>query len=650
MRKTVKPVPISNVVKILTYAIAILSFAAVCTHVDIVYFFIFIAVLAVALYKEQQKLVIPRRILTIISLAVVAYFALMLDMNSFVSQTLAALLILLGIKLLEEKQIRDYMQIYALSLFLISGLGLLGLGIIFVFIVLLLIFLLSIAFIFLTYYAQDPAMELTPETVKKMVYKCLLIPILAIPLSIILFIILPRSQYPLLDFLNRPDQAKTGFTDKVRLGAVSSIQEDSGIIFRAVIPRLPESDLYWRGITFDAFDGTSWKSTEKRTTSEDVFPHKQLKGHAVQQTIYLEPYGDSHLFALDIPVLINPRRGKRLDDFTLVSSSPSSMTDRRIRYDVMSIVSSFTPQEYIDEGRYLQLPEHLSSSIVSLVKDITGGTGGRKATQLLFEHLGSGRYRYSLKNLPVTKTPIEEFLFHSHYGNCEYFASALTLMLRIAKVPARMVGGYRGGYYNDVGQYYLVPQKNAHVWVEAFLPPTGWVRLDPTPASAETFSPALKGNTFLRISILLDTINYYWYSMVINYNLQKQISIAGTIISGLRKPSITLSFLKKPALTWLFAVIAGAFLLFYILKYFFLNRKTAEEEVLRRFLKKMRDAGYEKSPSQGLEEFTETIEDADLRNSVSRFVNDFEAIFYKDVKADSSQLLELKRMLKKMEI
>ena len=104
----------------------------------------------------------------------------------------------------------------------------------------MLILLLTIAAILLTYYAQDPGLALPVNTITKIVTKSLLIPLLAIPLDLSHVCHIPRTPYPLLNFLNRPDKARTGFTDQVRLGAVSDIQEDSTIVLRANMERIDE--------------------------------------------------------------------------------------------------------------------------------------------------------------------------------------------------------------------------------------------------------------------------------------------------------------------------------------------------------------------------------------------------------------------------
>ena len=636
---------ITSIVKGLTYLIGMLSFGAIFTYINTMYAFLFLGMFVLSLYFEFKDIVISRWILTAFSIAIIVFFLSTLDMNDFVTQMMEALLVLLGIKFLEQKQVRDYMQIYAISLFLLSGLGLLAPGIIFMVYVLLFILLLSIAFIFLTYYAQDQDLEFSQQTIKKMVLKCLWIPILAIPLSVVMFVILPRSQYPLLDFLNRADKAKTGFTDNVRLGEVSGIQEDTSIIFRAGMEKIDAMDLYWRGITLDYFDGTSWKATVKKPYVESISNGPRINGKNVKQTIYLEPYHNSYYFGLDKPLFVAQRRVRKFADFTF--TAPVEI-ERKIRYEVTSVISDTIYEEQTDENIYLQTPEHVSQGITTLTKTLIVKNNKDKTIENIFQYLNNGQYKYSLQGLPVTKTPLEDFLFKSKYGNCEYFASALSVMLRIAGIPSRMVGGYRGGYYNEVGKYYLVPQKNAHVWVEAFIPERGWVRLDPTPASPDTFAFPQKGSLFSRISIFFDTINYYWNTIIINYNLEKQVSIVRTVVKGLKKPSFRLLIQRRQLVLFLIIISMAAFVAFAI-KSLVLNKKTEEMKMLSRFVKSMERAGYKKTRSQGLEEFVSLIEDKELKASAYRFVSDFEKIFYKDQKLAKQDIINLKSIMKDIE-
>ncbi len=645
-----KSLTITSIVKGLTYSISLLSFATVAPHVDTVYSILFPVICAIAVFVEYGKISIPRWLLTVSSVAVVSFFLIFFDFNNLVLQMTEALLLLLGIKLLENKRIRDYMQIYAITLFLLSSLGLTGPGIVFALYVIIYIFLLSIAFIFLTYYSQDAQLELTGRTVKQITLNCLWIPVLSIPLAAVMFVILPRSQYPLLDFLNRSDRARTGFTDTVRLGEVSGIQEDTSIIFRAGMEQISDENLYWRGITLDYFDGVSWKGTRNRPVAP-ISNGLPIKGKRLTQTIYLEPYQGSRLFALNIPLHIPQRQAIGLDDFTFMSRAAPAGIERRIRYKAVSILTSDKrfPAAETDRERYLQLPaERVSPRIRALVHDLTAGKSPEAAAESILKHLNNGRFKYSLQNLPVTGTPIEEFLFHSRYGNCEYFASAMAVMLRVAGIPARLVGGYRGGYYNDMGGYYLVPQKNAHVWVEAIFPPGQWVMVEPTPASEDRFLPPHKGNLALRAQILFDTISYYWTTIIINYNLERQISIAGTVLSKIRRPP-ALHVTVNRKILFVILLVAGLLgILAANARAIFQGRRTREGRLLVYFLRQLERRGYKKTPSMGLEEFVSTISDSRLRLVALHFAQEFEKIHYKDNRFSRDDMRRLYAIIKEM--
>ncbi|HOE16374.1 MAG TPA: DUF3488 and transglutaminase-like domain-containing protein [Syntrophorhabdaceae bacterium] len=641
--KNIQQVKIGHAVNVISYLIGIIAFVGIYEHIYSAYSAFFVAMLLASLYFEYRKnYYIPRRALTAFSVIVILFFFYKFDSNELITQTLEALLLLLGIKFLEKKQVRDYMQIYAIALFLLSGLGLMTLGMDFVIYFLTLVFLLSVAFVLLTYYAQDSSLEFSKGSIVKLVLKCLWIPLLAIPLSVVMFVILPRTQYPLLDFLNRPDRAKTGFTDRVRLGEVSNIQEDASIVFRANMEKVEENVLYWRGIALDYFDGTSWRSFEKRLFVPNT--KTRIEGKRIRQMIYLEPYRNVYLFGLDKPVFVSTRFVKKYDD---LSYSSSIYIDRRMRYEVLSIIGDVIEDENVDEERYLQVPENISSRIVDLVNSITHGKDRIEKIGSLYAFLHNGEFKYSMQNLPLSKNPLETFLFDSKYGNCEYFASTFAIMLRIAGIPSRVIGGYRGGYYNDVGQYYLIPQKNAHVWVETFLPQKGWLRYDPTPASLENFAFPLEGGSLLKARVFLDTVNYYWYAFIINYNLEKQISFIRKVRTGIKRPSLRFKFDKDALSKYLIIalLIAGIAV---IIRLLFKPRQSKEKKLLFAFLQKMEKYGYRKEASQGLEEFVSRIDDEKLREQASAFVRSFEGVYFRDRTFTRESFTELRSILASM--
>src|SRR5262249_33648067 len=127
-------------------------------------------------------------------------------------------------------------------------------------------------------------------------------------------------------------------------------------------------------------------------------------------------------------------------------------------------------------------------------------------------------YSLQLKGAPHSADPLAMFLFDVREGHCEYFASAMVIMLRELEIPARLVNGFRAGEYNRFGDAFIVRQYDAHSWVEAYFPPYGWIEFDPTPPD-----PAQPGRGWLRVvSHLLDAADLWWLEEIVNYTSWSQ--------------------------------------------------------------------------------------------------------------------------------
>ena len=158
------------------------------------------------------------------------------------------------------------------------------------------------------------------------------------------------------------------------------------------------------------------------------------------------------------------------------------------------------------------------------------------------EHMlgSSGLFRYSLKGQPRDPAldPIEDFLTRHRVGHCEYFATALTLMLRSQGIPARMVIGYMTDEYNETGHFFQVRQLHAHTWVEAYLTPDqlppdllhgedlwawqragGWLQLDPTPADGQRQETDLLVTPWRRASLWMDQM---WANYILEMDRPRQ--------------------------------------------------------------------------------------------------------------------------------
>ncbi len=634
-------VRIEDAVKVFTYAISGLAFLSVIRNVELSYSVAFVSFFAISIsFEYRRSFLLPRWALACMALGVILVTMLRMNAEEFVTLVVGALLLLLAVKLLGIKKFRDYMQIYLIALFLLIGSALLSTDIDFLLYFVCMIILVTVTVVLLTFFSQDATLALPMPAIARIASRASLISMIAIPVTVVMFILLPRTGYPVFHFLNKGTQAGTGFTDSVHLGKVSEIQEDTTVILRAHMERVPEELLYWRGVALDFFDGSSWTSGRSDGPADDRSP--KTAGKQVRQTIYLEPYGNRYLFALDKPTSLSLRYAKKTSALTYTLSEGIF---RKIRYDAVSVLSDLLVEQGMDRGAYLQMPREKDMAPTrDLVKTLSSGRTREETAQAILHFLRDGQYRYSLKNLPISDNPLEEFLFRHKYGNCEYFASAMAVMLRFAGIPSRVVGGYKGGYYNDAGAYYLVPQKNAHVWVEAYMDNRGWLRMDPTPAGIETFVSGSSDDLFFRVKILLDSMNYYWNVLVINYDLTKQISLFHHLRSGIRNPRIYLALKSKAAARYSAALLCLTLVVVVICR-LALRRRVPHEKMLDNFLKRMRRYGYDRDRSEGLEEFAARIGNGEMRAKAFRFVRAFEEYYYRDRKLSKEDLRKLRLLL-----
>jgi hypothetical protein len=135
-------------------------------------------------------------------------------------------------------------------------------------------------------------------------------------------------------------------------------------------------------------------------------------------------------------------------------------------------------------------------------------------------------FTYDLKSPSQgTPQPVDNFLFVSRRGHCEFFSTAMALMLRAVGVPSRNVTGFVGGTWNRFGRYYAVREGDAHSWVEAYIDQpqhAGWETFDPTPSSgAQPLEPPTGAYYYLRD--LVEALSQRWNTYVVGYDLRRQV-------------------------------------------------------------------------------------------------------------------------------
>jgi hypothetical protein len=180
-----------------------------------------------------------------------------------------------------------------------------------------------------------------------------------------------------------------------------------------------------------------------------------------------------------------------------------------------------------DLAAYLQLPP-LSPRVRALADSLMAGKATRYDQVDAVEEWLKNEFAYTL-DLPETRSlaTVEGFLFRRKEGHCEYFATAMVTLLRARGIPARNVTGFMGGTWNENGKYLAVTGNDAHAWVEVWFPRYGWVTFDPTsPTSRDGAIRRERGDGWAWPALFWwDGIEYRWYKWVIDYNLEKQLSV-----------------------------------------------------------------------------------------------------------------------------
>jgi len=168
------------------------------------------------------------------------------------------------------------------------------------------------------------------------------------------------------------------------------------------------------------------------------------------------------------------------------------------------------------------LPSHLDPRIPELARKITARENNAFDRAIAMESYLRSNFSYTL-NLTGRPgvDPLAHFLFETKAGHCEYFASAMAVMLRTLGIPSRQVNGFLPGEYNDVAGDYIVRASDAHSWVEAYYPGNGWITFDPTPGSPEPPAGLLS-----RLALYADWLQLNWNEWVINYDFSHQVTLA----------------------------------------------------------------------------------------------------------------------------
>jgi len=639
------------------------------------------------LLVTQREFVIPDRWTTYLTLIYVAVYLADYSLlsRSFLTATVHLVLFTMVVRLFSLQRARDHYMLAVLSFLMVLASAVLTVDSLFVFTFAGFLLVAVITFVLMEM-RHSITREITlardsrlPDARERLGFSLLAIaPVLMLLIlagSFFIFFFLPRVSSRYLSAYTPTSDVSTGFTDRLQLGHIGEIQQSSAVVMHIEIlnDTTGAYDLKWRGVALSSFDGKVWSNsfalTQLRPSPDGSYalaaprdiPAPRADSRRLRYRVLMEPLGTNVFFLAERPRSLSGNYHPVGAD--LGGAVYDLDVDHPInRYDAESELpepnpepihlQSNSPPEYLDE--YLKLPP-LDIRISQLAREITASSATNYDRATAIEQYLRTHFGYTLQ-LPrtVPADPLTHFLFERKQGHCEYFASSMAVMVRTLGIPSRIVTGFRTGEFNDLTGQYVVRASNAHSWVEAYFPGSGWISFDPTPSAV-----IASRNGWSRMQLYLDAAASFWREWIINYDSSHQRSLGQDAVSSSRRfldqarrwvadQNRRLLHTARRAhrhiadfpVRWLAGVILFAALLIVLLNLRSLLRtlragslrahpKRAPRESAALWYQKMvarlARQGWRKSPSQTPADFVAAIQEPALQGRVAAFTRAYES-------------------------
>jgi len=381
--------------------------------------------------------------------------------------------------------------------------------------------------------------------------------------SAMLFVFFPRVGFGMFFRQGRHGFSLAGFSDGVRLGGHGVIKDNPAVVMRVEVPPGPlrgkrAPPQHWRGVAFDRYADGRWSRSSEawpthlvlRDDRGYLYRHDQKwpvslaelrdrAARAVALRIYLEPLDSSALFAPGRAIAFQAARPYTmrgmpvlrtgLNDEVQIPHSTGLIYTAYVELDDWPVALLQSAQD-IDPNDlkfkpYLKI-DGVPARVPNLGRALTLGAHGPYQKALAIQRFLSTYYRYTREmDTDDDDEPLDHFVFKRRLGHCEYFASAMALLLRGAGVPTRSVNGFYGGEWNEYGDYIAVRSGDAHSWVEVYIDGAGWVPFDPTPPDGRGELTRGGGGWRAKVRRWFDTLRLKWFKWVIEYDLSRQLSV-----------------------------------------------------------------------------------------------------------------------------
>jgi len=358
--------------------------------------------------------------------------------------------------------------------------------------------------------------------------------------------------------------ATTGLSEGVRLGGTGGeIKRNPRVVARVQLapdPKRDRLDGYWIAATYGTWTGSEWRDDAQPERARAQVTIAPPHSRSLLQRVELLPaFGAPLLIGLDSPqqfsgawAIDGGGRSPALmayapgRDVRFVDGAASH------RYTVTSLPPS--PRDGLEEdpqrlAAYLQLPP-LDPRIPELARSVVRGTKDPLEAATRLQTWLKQNLTYTLELPDTDEDPLAHFLFTRRSGHCEYFASALTVLLRTQGFPARMATGFFGG--ERVEDEYVLRAGDAHAWTQVWVPGTGFVSVDATPEAGRGAQPQAWLDFVMRMYERVDAL---WRSEVLDYSMRDQARAIGAVMQ--RTPSGTKLRPSPPREAWIVAGIVA---------------------------------------------------------------------------------------------
>jgi transglutaminase-like putative cysteine protease len=668
----------------------------------------------------HKSIAISERWTTLLTLLYFAFYAAdyFYFSQSFISATVHMVLFSMVIKIFSVRRDRDLMYLAVLSFLMLLAAAVLTVDTLF-----LLTFSLFILVAIATFISMEMRRSEKETRAAGVVPRddvrfhsslagiSAILGLLTLAGAALIFFILPRiSTSGYLRNLGVQSSLVSGFSPEVNLGGIGQIQQSSNVVMHIQVQfgRLPR-DPKWRGITLANFDGRHWWNSPEvpvrhglgngpldltRISNFSFYsaPRSAPRLQTLSYRVVMEPVGLNLFFLAPVPLKIN-------GDYQVLEIKADGSIYNNLRPGESSFApgdgesaqtvgvyfaeaDTRDPEPYVLDSNstdypphiatiYLQLPG-LDPRVAQLARQVTASSRSNYTRAKAIEQYLQANFGYTLE-LPGMREadPLARFLFERKKGHCEYFASSMTMMLRTLGIPSRVVNGFRGGEYNDLTSSYIVREKDAHSWVEAYFPEYGWVTFDPTPPGPGDEPPT----GWSRMALYMDAARQIWREWIVNYDFSHQmrlrtelstktgnvqssfrlwlthkyfrmVSLMGSVQRRLEKLSPRQMALCCGLLALLLALPFGprawrGFQRTRALRHPQRAPRTSASFWYQRMLKMMARRGVRKQPSQTAEEFVSSIPDPRMRHDVGLFTLHYERARFAESVEDAQRLPEL---------